>query len=983
MSTLHLVTHTHWDREWYMPFQLFRIKLVRLIDKLLDLMIDDLDFKYFMLDGQTSVLEDYLQIRPERENEIRQLVQAGRLLIGPWYILPDEFLVSPEAIIRNLLQGDRISRRFGSKMMVGYIPDPFGHISQMPQILSGFGIYSACLQRGLPDLPCEILWQSPDGSQVFTVNLREGYGNAAQLPTSNMDEMAPYLNRIKSTLKPHSAIQSSEGHFLLMHGTDHTEPVVDTSRAIAYAKNIMLDDELIHSNLSEYVQAIQSTIQKYNINIPIATGEFRSSIRHHLLPGVLSTRVWIKQRNHTCETLLEKWCEPFCVWAECIENSLRTNAQLIRYREPPSQATALLQHAWHLLLDCQPHDSICGCSIDQVAEEMRTRFDQVEQIGEEITRQSLEILSKNINTLEASKAVPSAKSAIIVYNPISGYRTDIVEVVIERASTFEEFIILDENGEIVPYEINETIDKEVFYDRVPRNRFFSVIQSVAGFTGNQPGLLSGFGLPTLALQDVNIQQKIDTLWIYAILSEKGIPNLNVLPDALSQLAQIMTDPGVKNIIIRAFIRSYRIKFLAHNVPGRGYKTYWINSMLGKKDVNIESPISNGVCQIENEYYSVQVSEADGTLLLLDKHTNTLFTGLNRFSDTGDCGDEYNYCPPAYDQEIFAELISIEISSTESSQTMEISYLMQVPTRLSSDRQHRSDETISLIIITRACLHTGIPRLDIQTIVTNQSLDHRLRVHFPAPFQVTHADYDGHFQVIRRQKGIPDFDETWVEQPRPEVPQRFFTDISSGKIGLMIANRGLREVEVLPGKDDSTEIAITLLRCVGWLSRDDLSTRKGHAGPGLPTPGAQMQGVWHFEYSIVPHAGDWKNAFLQAYAFNAPMRAIHTDLHQGILNPQCAQVDCKPDTFVISALKKSEDNHGWILRGFNIESQPIEVSIKPWQYFTNVTRVSLGEEPLAAMASDVNGFINLTVRPYEIISIKFEDSSPINNLWQGE
>jgi hypothetical protein len=168
-----LISHTHWDREWYLPFQEFRLKLVRLIDGMLDLLARDRGFRHFMLDGQTIVLEDYLALRPDREREIAAHVRSERLLIGPWFVLPDEFLVSPEAILRNLLEGRRIAARFGRNMPVGYIPDPFGHIAQMPQILRGFGIETACVQRGLDDQPCEFWWQSPDGSQVLMAYLRD------------------------------------------------------------------------------------------------------------------------------------------------------------------------------------------------------------------------------------------------------------------------------------------------------------------------------------------------------------------------------------------------------------------------------------------------------------------------------------------------------------------------------------------------------------------------------------------------------------------------------------------------------------------------------------------------------------------------------------------------------------------------------------------------------------------------------------------
>jgi alpha-mannosidase len=310
MRTLHLVSHTHWDREWYLTFQQFRLKLVHLIDGLLDILEHDKSYEHFMLDGQTIVLDDYLLMRPEREADLRKYIRKGRILVGPWHILPDEFLVSPEATIRNLLQGERTCRKFGPKMMVGYIPDPFGHIGQMPQILRGFGIETACVQRGLSDQPCEFWWESPDGSRLFMAYLRDGYGNAALLPASEPERFTALVRQVRDNLAPHSAAD----HLLLMYGTDHMEPPPETSRAISAARGKLDGDKLIHSTLPAYLRAVQTSVNRNQL--PVVKGELRDSKRSHLLPGVLSTRMWIKQRNRACETLMEKWAEPFSTFQE-------------------------------------------------------------------------------------------------------------------------------------------------------------------------------------------------------------------------------------------------------------------------------------------------------------------------------------------------------------------------------------------------------------------------------------------------------------------------------------------------------------------------------------------------------------------------------------------------------------------------------------------------------------------------------------------
>ncbi len=303
MRNIHVVSHTHWDREWYRPFQSFRLKLVHLIDGLLDLLEKDPHFKYFMLDGQTIVLDDYLAMRPEKEAILRKHIQRGRILIGPWHILPDMFLVGPEAHIRNLLEGNRTAGRFGPKMMVGYIPDPFGHPGQVPQILNGFGIHTACLWRGLDDEPAEFWWQSPDGSRVLMAYLRDSYANGAALPADDPPAFADALDVAADSLAGHSSVTD----LLIMYGNDHMEPPPNTSVAIAYADRTLPDTHVIHSTLPKFIAAIQADIKAQKLALPTVEGELRACKRMHLLPGVLSTRMWIKQRNHASENLLTRW----------------------------------------------------------------------------------------------------------------------------------------------------------------------------------------------------------------------------------------------------------------------------------------------------------------------------------------------------------------------------------------------------------------------------------------------------------------------------------------------------------------------------------------------------------------------------------------------------------------------------------------------------------------------------------------------------
>ncbi|MBC7262587.1 MAG: hypothetical protein H5T63_11325, partial [Chloroflexi bacterium] len=453
-KTCIIVSHTHWDREWYEPFQRFRLRLVRLMDKLLHILDHDPQYRYFTLDGQTIVLEDYLQIRPERENDLRRHIQEGRLLIGPWHILPDEFLVSGEALVRNLLLGDQVARRFGPKMMVGYTPDPFGHISQLPQILRGFGMDCAVLARGLGDEPVELLWEAPDGSTVLLCHLRDSYDNAARLPVHDAQALAREITRLHDSLAPHTTTD----YVLLMNGVDHMEPVPELPQALAAARELLPDMELVHGTLPRYIDAVKQSLQfdptswRFGSEkLPVVRGELRSSKRHHLLPGVLSTRMWIKQRNHHIQNLLEKWAEPFAALAAAFT-----------WRGKPFTApsSAIIWQAWKYLLENQPHDSICGCGIDQTHREMVTRFDWAEQIAEEIAQQSLTTIADQVDTLTPASRLPQPHIPLIVFNPLATARTDLVQATVQVPGSLEDFIVVDAQGQPTPYQVLTRRDAE-------------------------------------------------------------------------------------------------------------------------------------------------------------------------------------------------------------------------------------------------------------------------------------------------------------------------------------------------------------------------------------------------------------------------------------------------------------------------------------------------------------------------------------------
>jgi mannosylglycerate hydrolase len=978
MRNLHIISHTHWDREWYLPFQSFRLKLVHLIDGLLELLEEDPQFKYYLLDGQTIVLDDYLALRPDKEAILRQYIQKGRIIIGPWHILPDMFLVGFEAHIRNLLQGERTARKFGPKMQVGYIPDPFGHPGQIPQLLRGFGIEAACLWRGLDDEPAEFWWQSPDGSHVLMVYLRDSYANGASLPADDPSAFAAALDHASDSLAAHSTVSD----YLIMYGNDHMEPPPGTSWAITYANKVLKDTHVVHSTLPKFVAAIQADIRKQKLVLPTVIGELRACRRMHLLPGVLSTRMWIKQRNHASENLLTKWVEPFSTFASLMTSDQRPSAIVHGQSSIVQYPSSIVRFTWRLLMENHPHDSICGCSIDQVHDEMKVRFDQVDQIGEELASQSLEAIANAINTSSSNDA---QKSAILVFNPTSFARSDFLNLSVELPPGVSEFDLVDEQGISLPYQAQGIESRELVHMILDAKGLQSAFGSI------NDGRAAG-----MTIQDVRIIREASQVYIDAIMAYGGEPNLAAWEAGRKQVEDLFSDQSITSYHVHARSSpASQVTLTVPQVPGLGYRTLWLRPRAVKESmpVHLGGPLVNAVLflnrlpflkklvpgqrkprqpqRLENEFFLVTL-EKNGTLDLLDKRTGQRFEGLNRFLDGGDCGDEYDYSPPNTDRFLTAHLKRSRVESGPVQQSLSLELQLPTPACLAPDRKSRSKKTVFTRISSRIALTSGVPRVDISTTVENLARDHRLRVHFPAPFSSLSGSQDGQFEVVERPIGLTPFDQTWVEQPRPEVPQRAFTDISDGKSGLMLANRGLPEVEVLKNSLGNSEIALTLLRCVGWLSRDDFSTRKGHAGPFMETPGAQMPGEWTFEYSIVPHSGDWQSAFQQAYAFETPLRAVTTSLHGGVMPPTGSFVESSPETFIISAIKTAEDGRGWLVRGYNITNETITVTLKSWKPFAKVELVNLAEETQSALKPDKTGCVILQVHAHEIVSMLFQN-----------
>ena len=382
--SIHLVFSSHWDREWYLPFQTFRAKLMRILDRVLK-ELESGNLPFYQMDGQFIPVQDYLEIRPEKEPLLRRLIAEGRFVVGPWFTLPDEFLVSGESLVRNFQMGMRRSKAFGRTSRVGWLCDLFGHNSQMPQILRLLGIDNAIVWRGVPPgLGNPFSWRAADGSAVWThVFTGNGYCDFGfEVRNINLPQVA--LSPDQMAEKAVAYLESQKDvalkNLLWFDGADHIDfdpAVLKTARIfnekIGYAA-------LKVSTLDRFLAAAQSE----KVLLRSWQGEMREPIdmksQGWLIPGVGSSRIPLKQANHACETLLTLWTEPWCSLAQ---EQIGT--------EYPARALDL---AWEYLLTNHPHDSICGCSTDVTHADMPYRFAQCEQLAEGSLDAAFDALSR-------------------------------------------------------------------------------------------------------------------------------------------------------------------------------------------------------------------------------------------------------------------------------------------------------------------------------------------------------------------------------------------------------------------------------------------------------------------------------------------------------------------------------------------------------------------------------------------------------------
>ena len=500
------VSSTHWDREWYEPFQGFRMRLVSLFDELFDTFEKDPAFKTFTTDGQTIPLYDYLEIRPENRALVEKYMREGRLKSGPWYVLPDEFIVSGESLVRNLQTGMRMTSELGgAPSHAGFACDLFGHTGQLPQIFDQMDIHGALVWRGTIERETHghFNWQAPDGSTIPTYRFGKiGYCTYTMEVRKSSEPDVPFklddaLDRLLKFI-PEEGARSTLSPILLFDGGDHIEIEPQTSTLFARANEKLKDQgvAIVHSDLDTYFEAVVKEKSKITKTV---VGELRATYADandaHLIPGVLSSRIHLKQRNAACEDELCIWAEPFSAFAAEIG------------KEYPE---GFLRVAWKHLIENHPHDSICGCSIDQVHQDMIYRFDQSLGISSRLTDKAL----KAIALASIPKEIPDGSLLLTVFNPTAQDVSEPVDLDIPLPANwsrkFGEFFgyedkfsfrVYDVRGKEVPYQL---VGQQRDLPWFSRNRYkFPSGDPRHQISVTAPLAIPAFGYTTLVVKPVD------------------------------------------------------------------------------------------------------------------------------------------------------------------------------------------------------------------------------------------------------------------------------------------------------------------------------------------------------------------------------------------------------------------------------------------------------------------------------------------------
>ncbi|WP_096438706.1 alpha-mannosidase [Alteribacter populi] len=750
-KTAYIISHSHWDREWYMSLEEHRYYLVKLVDDLLELLDEDPDFHSFHMDGQTIMIDDYLQVRPGKSEKVKKYIREGRLIVGPWYILQDAFLTSSEANVRNLFYGMKETKKLGQEGKIGYFPDTFGIYGQAPQLLKQASIDVATFGRGvtptgfnnqvhhLDDYASpysELVWESPDGSSVLGVLFANWYSNGNEIPEDREKAKAFWEKKLTEAEK-----FASTSHLLFMNGCDHQPVQKNITKAIKQANELYPSVSFKHTSFQDYLMNVKK-------DLPHTLQEINGELRNQKTDGwstlvnTASSRIYLKRANDRCQTLLERVVEPIGL--------LANNKQFFN---------DFSEYYWKLLMENHPHDSICGCSVDSVHREMVTRFEKVEKGATKLVDEQCMEIASTINT---NHPIEDAIPMVLFHT--SGQPTS--KVVTEKVQVKK--IYFDEMD-------FRSIPGKLKSESLPSYHVELADGSVTSVQIKDLGVRFGYDLPNDQFRKPYYAREVEVTFFYQTNVHVGYECCFLVPD------EAPLQEGETVLMWNQDKNSLENEHIVVDIHPNG--SYSLTNKQTHETYN-RLGIYENTGDIGNEYMYKQ--SGDGEVLT----TENASASVQILEDS-----------PYVAKVAIHTSFSVPKEADENLQT-ERENLVWHPER----RSGRSLESTDITIKTQLLLEKQAKGLKVEVEINNTAKDHRLRALFPVGKQNVHHYADSIFEIAKR----PNEPEKEWKNPSVDHHMQRFVSLNDEQRGLTIATKGLHEYEIL-NKDT---IAVTLLRSVG-------------------------------------------------------------------------------------------------------------------------------------------------------------------------
>lgn len=926
---MHVVSNSHWDREHRHGFQETRIMLADLFDKLVDIMEKDPAFKHYTLDGQMIPFDDYFALKPAMRPRVERLIRDGRILIGPWYSLVDTFSVTPECVVRNLLTGHREAKRLGGEpMKFGYSVFSFGQMAQLPQIYAGFDIHDIIFYKGADKnvlKKSEFIWESPDGTQALTSRLGKYHrvnffwrfttpGILGGDPDVGAEWWSGFTNGAK-----------------LCHLID---PQFRDWAAIEIDRDIRIRPERLR-------QGVQDTIE-------CATPDT-------LVPGSLLFFDGID------------FSQPLAEIPEALRlaNEQCKDLGVLIMSTPPAYAKALRAglkgqklyiHKGDIRMVAvdHVHSESMGANIEimrALSKAERTLIHAAEplaafagQLGAAYPQEALELAWKYLFQVHAHDSIHGlgdpkikrdslyrAEQAQEIANVIArrGMEGLVAHIDTSKAQADDIFVSVYNPGPFARAEVME-LQIDLPYNEHPRAWWMETLDG----------------------------DRLDA-WV---LDKETINIGMIAPEGRPKPVQLYR---------------WRAHVAVPEIPGFGYRTFCLLRTKADKPASAEifssgqfpyAPIGKSARVMDNGVLRVEV-EGDGTVTLTDQRTGRVYAGLLEYVDRGCRGDTWVHHAPDHDADISSAGSTTAIAMTSNSglaATIRIECVMNLPARLTPDRETRLAETIPHTIVTEITLRRASDRLEVKTAFANKARDHFLRVRIPTGVAGDTCWADAPYDVSHRTFRFTDHHGVRGHELARQT-MTSFVDKADAQGGLALLSKTAKEFQLDAG-DKASVLELSLLRAVNGRFPIDEATFIDYKDDFSHCLGEQT-----FEYALVPHAGDWQAAGIAQAAFNYlnPMLAVEFGKGRGkgrLPLAGASFLTLAKDNLLFSGIKRSEDGKGWIVRFFNPTGKAATNTLGFLNKPRRVEETRLDETPIKKLTVSPKGTVALNVPKGKILTL---------------